>query len=77
MTRAGAVSLTDQDVDTITFDFMHSPYVEGTYGAWSLDRRLESFLRRDGLGRVADDGDLHDLVRNRVMAYLKAGAARA
>lgn len=72
MTRAGAVSLTDQDVDGISFDFLHSQYVEDTYGGWSLDRRLESFLRRSGLGRIADDGDLHDLVLHRVMVYLKA-----
>ena len=77
MARAGAVSLTDQDVDGITVDFLHSQYVEDTYGGWSLDGRLESFLRRSGLGRVADDGDLHELVLRRVMAYLKALKAGA
>ncbi len=79
MARAGAVSLTDQDVDGITVDFLHSQYVEDTYGGWPLDRRLESFLRRSGLGRIADDGDLNELVLRRVMAYLKAlkGGVRA
>ncbi|MGY4708679.1 hypothetical protein ACXDF8_03785 [Mycolicibacterium sp. CBM1] len=71
MTRAGSVTLTDQEVDGITVDFLRSPYVEDTYGSWSLDRRLESFLRRSGLGRLADDGDLHDLLLRRAMAYLK------
>lgn len=67
--RASAVSLTDSDVDAIAYDFLHSQYVDGTYSSWPLDRRLETFLRRSGLGRVADDGDLHGLLLDRAMAY--------
>jgi len=70
------VSLTDQDVDRITYDFLRSPYVDGTYSGWPIDRRLETFLRRNGLGRVADDGDLYELVLDRVLAYRTVAAVR-
>jgi len=76
MSRACAVVLTDRDVDTITYDFLHSQYVEDIYSSWSLDRRLQTFLHRSGLGRVADDGDLHDLVLDRVMAYMNVSVVR-
>jgi hypothetical protein len=61
--------LTDSDVDTLAWEFLHSRYVGTTYADWSLDRRLHTFLRRRGLTRVADDGDLCNIVLNRIMAY--------
>lgn len=61
--------LTDSDVDTLAWGFLHSRYVGTIYGDWSLDRRLDTFLRRRGLTRVADDGDLSRIVLDRIMAY--------
>lgn len=61
--------LTDSDVDTLAWGFLHSRYVGTTYAGWSLDRRLDTFLRRRGLTRVADDGDLSNIVLDRIMAY--------
>jgi len=63
-------SITDSDVDTLAWEFLHSPYVGPTYADWSPDRRLDVFLRRRGLARVADDGDLTTIVLNRIMAYV-------
>ena len=37
-----------------------------------LDRRLDGFLRRGGLVRLAEDGDAYDVILNRVMAYIAA-----
>ena len=61
--------LTDSDVDTLAWGFLHSRYVGTIYAGWSLDRRLDAFLRRRGLTRVADDGDLSNIVLDRIMAY--------
>ncbi|KAA1244625.1 hypothetical protein F0Q45_24815 [Mycobacterium simiae] len=67
--------LTDTDVDKLAAQFLKSPYADRTkYCEWPLDRRLEGFLRRRELVRLAEDGDAYDLILNRVMAYL--GAAR-
>lgn len=62
--------LTDSDVDALAWQFMNSTYAENTYADWPLDRRLDGFLRRRGLSRIAEDGDAYDLVLNRVMAYI-------
>jgi hypothetical protein len=63
-------SLTDSDVDALAWQFLNSAYADDTYADWPLDRRLDGFLRRRGLVRLAEDGDAYDLILNRVMAYI-------
>lgn len=60
--------LTESDVDALASDFLQSHYIGSIYADWSPDRRLDTFLRRRGLGRVADDGDLSNAVLERIMA---------
>ncbi len=60
--------LTDSDVDALAREFLRSHYLGSTYAGWSPDRRLDTFLRRRGLARVADDGDLSTIVLDRIMA---------
>jgi hypothetical protein len=66
--------LTDGDVDALAWQFLHSPYADQTYADWPLDRRLDGFLRREGLARLVEDGDTYDLILDRVMAYIAARA---
>ena len=66
----GPASLTDSDVDTLAREFLRSPYVGPIYADWSPDRRLDTFLRRRDLARVADDGDLSNIVLDRIMSYV-------
>ena len=61
---------TDSDVDALAWQFMNSAYADDTYADWPLDRRLDGFLRRRELSRIAEDGDAYRLVLNRVMAYI-------
>lgn len=60
------VMLTDSDVDALASEFLQSHYLGPIYADWSPDRRLDTFLRRRGLARVADDGDLSNTVLERV-----------
>ncbi len=62
--------LSDSEVDALAWQFMNSAYADDTYADWPLDRRLDGFLHRRGLPRIAEDGDAYDLVLNRVMAYI-------
>jgi hypothetical protein len=62
--------LTDSDIDALAWQFLNSAYADDTYADWPLDRRLDGFLRRRGLSRIAADGDAYDLVLSRVMAYI-------
>jgi len=62
--------LTDSDVDALAWEFLRSHYLGPIYASWSPDRRLDTFLRRRGLSRVADDGDLSNIVLDRIMAHV-------
>ena len=62
--------LTDSDVDALAREFLRSRYLGPIYADWSPDRRLDTFLRRRGLSRVADNGDLAGIVLDRVMAHV-------
>lgn len=64
--------LTDTDVDVLAREFLLSRYLGPIYADWSPDRRLDTFLRRRGLSRVADDGDLSMIVLDRIMAQVSA-----
>ena len=66
----GPASLPDSDVDSLAREFLRSRYVGPIYASWSPDRRLDTFLRRRGFARVADDGDLSNAVLDRIMAYV-------
>lgn len=68
-----ALLLSDSEVDALAYEFLCSRYVGSIYANWSPDRRLDTFLRRRGLSRVADDGDLAVIVLDRIMA--RVGAA--
>lgn len=59
--------LTDSDVDALAWQFLNSAYADKTYADWPLDRRLDGFLHRRGLFRIAEDGDAYGLVLERVM----------
>jgi hypothetical protein len=64
--------LTDSDVEALAWRFLNSAYADSTYADWPLDRRLDGFLRRQGLSRVAEYGDAYGVVLNRVMACIGA-----
>ena len=66
--------LTDSDLDTLAREFLCSRYLGATYAGWSPDRRLDTFLRRRGLSRVADDGDLSNSVLDRIMTHVGAAS---
>ncbi|ORB75953.1 hypothetical protein BST44_02985 [Mycobacterium scrofulaceum] len=62
--------LTDSDVDALAWEFLQSRYLGPIYADWSPDRRLDTFLRRRGLARVADDGDLANIVLERILGHV-------
>ncbi len=65
-------SLTDSDVDALAWEFLNSAYADDTYASWSLERRLDGFLRRSEFAGISQDGDACDLVLSRVMAHIGA-----
>lgn len=57
------------DADQFAWQFLHSDYVEDIHANWSLEQRLEGFLRNRGLARLADDGDVCTIILDRAMTY--------
>lgn len=70
---------TDFDVDAVAQDFLCSPYSGPRYVHWSLDRRVDAFLRRRGFGAITNSGDVSSIIVHRLMAVggrpTTAGAA--
>jgi hypothetical protein len=71
-TTGGEPFLTDSDVDALVWQFLNSEYVGETYARAPLDKRLHSFLRHSGLARVADNGDLYNIIFDRVMSCISS-----
>lgn len=62
--------LTDSDIDSFALEFLRSQYASPIYANWSVDRRLDIFLRRQGFSHFANDGDVSNVVLHRIMAHL-------
>jgi len=65
-----ALLLTDPDVDVLAYHFLHSDYAADAYINWPLERRIEGFLRNRGMARIADDGDMCQILLDRVMGNI-------
>jgi len=59
--------LTEHDIHALTREFLNSGYGGSEYGHWPLERRVHGFLRRHGLGRYADNGDICNIITDHVM----------
>jgi hypothetical protein len=71
-TTGGEPLLTDSDVDALVWQFLNSEYVGDAYARGSLDKRLQNFLRRSGLARVADNGDHYKIIFDRVTSDISS-----
>ena len=64
--------VTDADVHALTWEFVNSGYRGDEYANLPIERRLDGFLRRRGLSRHADNGDICNVLIDRVMTYIAA-----
>lgn len=62
--------MTDADVHALTWEFVNSGYRGDEYANLPIDRRLDRFLRRRGLSRHADNGDICNVIIDRVMTHI-------
>ena len=64
MTKAG----TAEEIDTIAWQFMCSPYTRRDYWDWPLERRIDSYLRHLNRRDILNDGAAYTAMVERVMA---------
>ena len=69
--------VTDSDVHALTWEFVNSGYRGDQYANWPIERRLDRFLRRRGLSRHADNGDICNIILDRIMRSISITAAAA
>jgi hypothetical protein len=62
--------------DECALAFLGSEFTSDSYIDWSIDQRLEAFLRHQGLNDLADHGGHFDALLDRVMVNF-AKARRA
>ncbi|SBS75314.1 conserved hypothetical protein [uncultured Mycobacterium sp.] len=72
MTTAGSAGQTDEcELDAIAWEFLCSPYTERIYWDWSLERRLDAYLRHQDRDDILNNGAAYSTVLDRVMANLR------
>jgi hypothetical protein len=69
--------VTDSDVHALTWEFVNSGYRGDEYANWPIERRLDRFLRRRGLSRHADNGDICNIILDRIMRSISHTPAAA
>ena len=74
MTTAGHVELTNRRLDAIAWRFLGSEFTGQIYADWPIDRRVDAYLRHDGLVDIVNDGGTYNALLERVMANI--GRAR-
>jgi hypothetical protein len=53
--------------DECALEFLGSEFASRIYTQWPIERRLEAFLRRQGLSHLADAGEYFNDLMDRVM----------
>jgi hypothetical protein len=71
MSSAGLAKTDARELDAIAWQFLCSPYTGRTYWDWTLERRLDSYLRHQDRDDVLNNGAAYATVVDRVMANLE------
>ena len=66
MTKAGTAG----EMDTIAWQFLCSPYIGRLYWDWSLERRIDAYLRHEDRSDVLNNGAAYSALIDRVMANI-------
>ncbi|MCV7345000.1 hypothetical protein [Mycolicibacterium rhodesiae] len=64
----------ETELDAVAWEFLCSPYTGRIYWDWSLERRLDAYLRHEDRHDILNSGAAYAVLRDRVMANL--GQAR-
>ena len=59
-----------EEIDTIAWQFLCSPYTRRDYWDWSLERRIDAYLRNLRRSDILNNGAAYNAVLERVMANI-------
>ncbi len=60
------------ELDELAWKFLGSEFTQDTYADWTLDRRLDAYLRHHQLAGIIDDGAVYSDLLDRVMTNMAA-----
>jgi hypothetical protein len=61
------------EFETVAWGFLGSEFAGDDYINWSIERRIEGYLRHHGMTQVFNDGDACDAVLQHVLAAIHTG----
>lgn len=67
MKLAGSVPADAYQFDRHALEFLASEFADDRYQGWPIERRLEAYLRHQGLSGLADAGGQFETLLQRVM----------
>jgi hypothetical protein len=70
MASTGHVELTKRTLDRIAWNFLGSEFTRQIYANWPIDRRVDAYLRRQGMDDIVNDGGTYDALLERIMANI-------
>lgn len=71
MTPGTHTDFPPDQLDAVAWRFLKSEFTGPIYADWPIDRRIDVFLRRYGLGALGDDGSAYEALVDRVMANMR------
>ncbi len=72
MTPTNRRELTGEPLDAIAWRFLGSEYAGPAHGEWSIDRRIDAYLRHHGPSELLSDGSAYDALLQRIMSNIGA-----
>lgn len=58
------------EIDSVAWQFLCSPYIDRLYWDWSLERRIDAYLRHEHRADLLNDGAAYSSLVDRVMANI-------
>ena len=72
MTSTDRTTGARSELDDVAWEFLRPEFAGEIYLDWSIDRRLDAFLRHRGYVELHDDGTAYEALLDRVMANIGA-----
>jgi hypothetical protein len=70
MTSTDHTEVTQQQLNTIAWEFLRSEFTGQIYADWPIDRRIDAFLLHRGQTDLLNDGTAYNALMDRVMANI-------
>src|SRR5262245_24039773 len=73
---AGHAALTERELEALAWGFLGSEFAGLVYADWTVERRIDAYLVRHGMGHVANNGDAYQAVLQCVFANIRPARRR-